>query len=340
LGPLIDGSIISVVGELPWAAAIGFVFVAGVALLIWRRTRTREELAPQKKKKERDGQLGSDPETTPSGALAGPPATRFVSRMSAGRKKIKDSDGSSRRVCGAVVAGGDNADGTLVNVPTSNSVLIGADPGEIFRCDRRPGKLWTGFVPFPVCGALPEDALHCDRSLRQVLLINPLPPVHLMVRRFTKTSASARVLQWCHAIRDSQRKGLVASRCGERAALEGIPAGSQSRMARGAVTSAGIMGPDELLLWLSARREGSWGQFRSAAEEILLGADGAPANGRAVSYQEIRFALEQLGHADFEGRDGEGGWRVAPPVLAVSRQPENFIRRGNARTQRRQLPSG
>jgi hypothetical protein len=39
---------ISVRGELPWAAAVGFVFVAGVALLIWRRTRTREELAPQK----------------------------------------------------------------------------------------------------------------------------------------------------------------------------------------------------------------------------------------------------------------------------------------------------
>jgi hypothetical protein len=43
------------------------------------------------------------------------------------------------------------------------------------------------------------------------------------------------------------------------------------------------------------------------------------------SYQEMRFALEQLGHVEFEGRDGEVGWRVAPPVLAVSRQPENFV---------------
>jgi len=96
-------------------------------------------------------------------------------------------------------------------------------------------------------------------------------------------------------------------------------------VASGAVTRAGIMGPDELLLWLSARREGSWGQFRSAAEEILSGADGTPANGRAVSYQDMRFALEQLGHVEFEGRDAEGGWRVAPPVLAVSQQTENFI---------------
>jgi hypothetical protein len=100
---------------------------------------------------------------------------------------------------------------------------------------------------------------------------------------------------------------------------------SQSRVASGAVTHAEIMGPNELLLWLSARREGSWGQFRSAAEEILSDADGTPANGRAAPYQEMRFALEQLGHVEFEGRDGEGGWRVARPVLAVSRQPENFI---------------
>jgi len=91
------------------------------------------------------------------------------------------------------------------------------------------------------------------------------------------------------------------------------------------VTLAEIMGPDELLLWLSARGEGSWGQFRSAAEEILSGADGTPVNGRAASYQEMRFALEQLGHVEFEGRDGEGGWRVAPPVMAVSRQSENLI---------------
>ena len=127
------------------------------------------------------------------------------------RWQESDADGSSRRVCGAVAAGADNARSTLVSVPTSNSVLIGANPGEVFRCDRRPGKLWTGFVPFPVCWALPEDALHCDRSLRRVLLMNPLPPVHLIMRRFAKMTASARVWQWCDAIRDSQRKGLALS---------------------------------------------------------------------------------------------------------------------------------
>lgn len=85
------------------------------------------------------------------------------------------------------------------------------------------------------------------------------------------------------------------------------------------------MGPDELLLWLSARREGSWGQFRSAAEEILPGEDGGSGNGSSTSYQQMRFALEELGHVEFGDRDGEGGWHVAPPVLAVSRQPEALI---------------
>lgn len=82
------------------------------------------------------------------------------------------------------------------------------------------------------------------------------------------------------------------------------------------------MGPNELLLWLSARRGGSWGQFRSAAEEILADGDGGAG---AVSYKDMRFVLEQLGHVDFNGRDEEGGWRVAPPVLAASLQPECFI---------------
>lgn len=122
-----------------------------------------------------------------------------------------DADDSSRRVCGAVAAEVGNGHDTLVTVPTSNPVLIGANPGEVFRCDRRPGKLWTGFIPFRVSWALPEDALHCDRSLRRVLLMNPLSPVHSIMPTCRKMSVSTRVFQWCQAIRDCQRKGLALS---------------------------------------------------------------------------------------------------------------------------------
>ncbi len=86
------------------------------------------------------------------------------------------------------------------------------------------------------------------------------------------------------------------------------------------------MGPDELLFWLSARREGSWGQFRSAVEEILGQSDfDSVADGGVPLYQMMRFSLERLGHVEFEGRGPEGGWRVAPPVLAVSQQPAGFL---------------
>jgi hypothetical protein len=127
------------------------------------------------------------------------------------RWEESDAGSFSRRVCGAVAAGAGSARDTLVSVPMSNPVLIGANPGEIFRCDRRPGKLWAGFVPFLACWALPDDVLHCDRSLRRVLLMTPLPPVHSIVRRFRKMNVAARVLQWCLAIRDCQRKGLALS---------------------------------------------------------------------------------------------------------------------------------
>jgi len=86
------------------------------------------------------------------------------------------------------------------------------------------------------------------------------------------------------------------------------------------------MGPDELLFWLSARGKGSWGQFRSAVEEILGEQDGESDSGGGVPrYQMMRFSLEQLGHVEFEGRGSEGGWGVAPSVLAVSRQPGGFV---------------
>ncbi len=85
------------------------------------------------------------------------------------------------------------------------------------------------------------------------------------------------------------------------------------------------MGPDELLFWLSARHEGSWVQFRSAVEEIMGERNGAGDDRGIPFYQRIRFSLEQLGHVEFAGRSSQEGWRVAPPILAVSEQPEGFL---------------
>jgi hypothetical protein len=80
------------------------------------------------------------------------------------------------------------------------------------------------------------------------------------------------------------------------------------------------MTPNELLLWLSARKEGSWPQFRGAVETLDLTGSADPS-GEDVSlplHQRIRFNLERLGHVEFDAAECEDGWRVVPPTLALS----------------------
>src|ERR1700737_5415364 len=110
-----------------------------------------------------------------------------------------------------------------------------------------------------------------------------------------------------------------ASSCGKNIQL--WPRASGER--RGETSLSSAMGPNELLFWLSARREGSWAQFRSAVEEILEDSNPNADNERIPLYQSLRFSLEQLGHVEFGG--SERGWRVAPPVLAVSQQSNGFL---------------
>jgi hypothetical protein len=76
---------------------------------------------------------------------------------------------------------------------------------------------------------------------------------------------------------------------------------------------------NELLLWFSARREGSWHQFRRAVDE--LHADEAEAGAENADefplHQQLRLNFERLAHAEFRARECEDGWRVAPPTLAA-----------------------
>ena len=116
-------------------------------------------------------------------------------------------------VCGAFVTreGKTEDSGSLISVPTSNPILIGAKPGEIFRCDSRPGTQWMGFVPFPVSWALPADPLHCDRSVRKVLVVNVMDPFRGTIWGRSGNPVPKNVLQWCHVLLDCRRKGLAVS---------------------------------------------------------------------------------------------------------------------------------
>ncbi len=94
------------------------------------------------------------------------------------------------------------------------------------------------------------------------------------------------------------------------------------------------MSANSLLLWMSARRHGSWAQFRAAVEELHLGAnveaegegDDAPDQFALSLYQTLRFNLQRVGHAEFFAGAGEGAeWRVTPPALAVSRHASGWL---------------
>ena len=84
------------------------------------------------------------------------------------------------------------------------------------------------------------------------------------------------------------------------------------------------MRANDLLLWLSARREGSWQQFRAGVEEICTDdSEDASAESSAEDvgefplHQQLRLDFERLAHVEFFASGCEDGWRVVPPTLAA-----------------------
>ncbi len=82
-----------------------------------------------------------------------------------------------------------------------------------------------------------------------------------------------------------------------------------------------------MLLWLSAKGQGSWSQFRAAVEEfhtqqgeLELDVEDSAASDAGSDlpiYQQARFALQQLGHVEFSGAEGKSGWQIVPPTIAI-----------------------
>ena len=91
------------------------------------------------------------------------------------------------------------------------------------------------------------------------------------------------------------------------------------------------MSATALLLWMSARRHGSWQQFRAAVEELHTdvggggGGDDDESPGEFPLYQALRFNLQRLGHAEFFAGAGDAEWRVTPPCLAMVQHPRNWL---------------
>lgn len=105
------------------------------------------------------------------------------------------------KICGALVQlPPEEAGRPAFTVPMSNPLLIGAEPGQVFRCSARSVAVWRGFVPFDVVWALPAQPLTCNKKTARILQFAYKP---LMPRR-----AGTRPFVWCSAILDASRKGL------------------------------------------------------------------------------------------------------------------------------------
>ncbi len=93
------------------------------------------------------------------------------------------------------------------------------------------------------------------------------------------------------------------------------------------------MSGNALLFWMSARRQGSWQQFRTAVEELHLGEsndlggedDDTPDQFALPLYQTLRFNLQRLGHAEFFAGASGADWRVTPPSLAVTQHARGWL---------------
>lgn len=93
------------------------------------------------------------------------------------------------------------------------------------------------------------------------------------------------------------------------------------------------MSVNDLLLWMSARCEGSWQQFRSAVETFHV-EENASEDGESWDdatagdlplYQAIRLGLERLAHVEFVSGGTERRWRVVPPALAVNQHCNQWV---------------
>lgn len=104
-------------------------------------------------------------------------------------------------ICGASVQlPPEEAGRGAFSVPMSNPLLIGAEPGQIFRCSSRSVAIWRGFVPFDVVWALPAQPLICNKKTARILQFSDKPPM--------PRSKETQPFAWSSAILDASRKGL------------------------------------------------------------------------------------------------------------------------------------
>jgi hypothetical protein len=124
------------------------------------------------------------------------------------------SEGHEFTFCGPLVrpAGIDYAGARRpIQVPPSNPVLVGAQPGEVFFAQRRRdvrGAQCLGLPPFDPVWALPAQPLHCDKRTNRILLVEEPMAVRDDAGERLPAAGGRDRERWCRVILDASRKGL------------------------------------------------------------------------------------------------------------------------------------
>jgi hypothetical protein len=119
--------------------------------------------------------------------------------------------GTGATICGPCTLPQSEACRYQVRVFVQNPVLVGAVPGQVFRCnlraDMRNDALLL-YVPFAPVWALPVDDSHVNKRTARIVLAGSLQSVRRTQIKITGRSVNPAIAAWCAVIKGAGRKGL------------------------------------------------------------------------------------------------------------------------------------
>lgn len=120
--------------------------------------------------------------------------------------------GTAAGMCGACVHPVEQTRLRYIRVPLQNTVLVGAEPGQIIRCSPRADlrtDTCLAMVPFEPVWALPVNPTNVDKRSVHVVLIGGLEAVRRITLKTTNRANNPSVSAWSTAINNASRKRLA-----------------------------------------------------------------------------------------------------------------------------------
>ena len=128
--------------------------------------------------------------------------------------------GTGAAICGAGTYPIDDTRSHQVRVSTANPLLIGARPGEIFRCHASHNLRSNAVIalaPFAPVWALPANPSHADKRSARIVLLNAAEPSLSVDYACGKRITNGAFRAWIEAINDAGRKRLLLTDTSEEA---------------------------------------------------------------------------------------------------------------------------